>query len=602
MRRIKRGDTLIEVLIAVTIFSIAALSAVGIMNHGLNNTQAALETTMARTEIDAQAESLRFIHDSYASGKNVDAFKATWQKIINLSQDPDTADFTADITDCSKAYEQNPDNHDSLFTQNAFVLNSRKIEESASPDDVVIASATNPIFTETPVNPRILYGADSESFYDDLSIETISQVEGIWVVAVRDHHLEEGEDVATSVEYFDFYIHTCWNTPGNSTATNLSTTIRLHNPDAINSPSLNRRYNFAVHYEPNGSGVTNLPPDFSDTSYTESQITYTIPNVVPSRPGYIFRGWSTSAGGSAAYTYQPSTGTFSPGQINLTGSITLYAVWGENNEYCIKYLPNPPAGTVTNMPSVNCVTSSTETSVPISSTIPALTGYALQGWTLTNSPSAGDHVYTVGDSVEVRDTDTCGTSEYTRCVYAYWKIVNNADFTVLLNWGDTPRDLDSWVYGVKSDGSALWSTPLYYSSKSKTNSSGVEVAKLEYDFTSHGSDCVAYNGTSGSGNCPENVTIKASLMDRGNSYFYSVWAFTSGSYIQSGTSVDVIQRRDDGSVRNFHFDYPGGNHKCWNVFAIRSGNQVIQLNEVTDASSQETCATTTYNLSGRSAL
>ena len=67
---VKKGDTLIEVLLAVGIFSMIAISVVAVMSGGTSEAQLALETTLTREEIDAQAEALRYIHDSYISDKN----------------------------------------------------------------------------------------------------------------------------------------------------------------------------------------------------------------------------------------------------------------------------------------------------------------------------------------------------------------------------------------------------------------------------------------------------------------------------------------------------------------------------------------------------
>ena len=53
-------------------FSIVAVVSINIMNSGLSSAQASLEITMARNEIDAQAEALRFIHDSYVTQRKLD--------------------------------------------------------------------------------------------------------------------------------------------------------------------------------------------------------------------------------------------------------------------------------------------------------------------------------------------------------------------------------------------------------------------------------------------------------------------------------------------------------------------------------------------------
>ena len=65
--RIKKlsGDTLVEVMFAVGLFSMIVISSITVMNRATNEIQRDLEITMTRNEIDTQAETLRFIHDSY---------------------------------------------------------------------------------------------------------------------------------------------------------------------------------------------------------------------------------------------------------------------------------------------------------------------------------------------------------------------------------------------------------------------------------------------------------------------------------------------------------------------------------------------------------
>ncbi len=63
----RRGDTLIEVMFAFAIFSLVAIITLATMSVGLSTTENSLELTVARNELNAQAEALRFIHSSYVS-------------------------------------------------------------------------------------------------------------------------------------------------------------------------------------------------------------------------------------------------------------------------------------------------------------------------------------------------------------------------------------------------------------------------------------------------------------------------------------------------------------------------------------------------------
>lgn len=74
MRRASRGDTLVEVLLGVTIFSLVAVITLETMNRGMAISQYALETTLVRQQVDAQAEILRYAHDTKSD---------IWKKLVN---------------------------------------------------------------------------------------------------------------------------------------------------------------------------------------------------------------------------------------------------------------------------------------------------------------------------------------------------------------------------------------------------------------------------------------------------------------------------------------------------------------------------------------
>ena len=61
----RRGDTLIEVILAIAIFSFVSVATIILMSSGTGRLTGNLESIMARNEIEAQAEALRFIHNSY---------------------------------------------------------------------------------------------------------------------------------------------------------------------------------------------------------------------------------------------------------------------------------------------------------------------------------------------------------------------------------------------------------------------------------------------------------------------------------------------------------------------------------------------------------
>lgn len=91
-RRAERGDTIIEVLLAITVFSLVAVSAIAIMNQGVNTTQRALEITLVRQQIDSQIEALRAAHQAYPTLDVAKRAGSKWKTItdtVNASPDED---------------------------------------------------------------------------------------------------------------------------------------------------------------------------------------------------------------------------------------------------------------------------------------------------------------------------------------------------------------------------------------------------------------------------------------------------------------------------------------------------------------------------------
>ncbi len=74
MRKFNRGDTIVEVLLGVTIFSMVAVITLETMNRGMAISQYALETTLVRQQVDAQAEMLRYAHDTKSD---------IWKKLVD---------------------------------------------------------------------------------------------------------------------------------------------------------------------------------------------------------------------------------------------------------------------------------------------------------------------------------------------------------------------------------------------------------------------------------------------------------------------------------------------------------------------------------------
>ena len=268
------GDTLVEVMFAVGIFGLVAVSAISLMNRGLYAAQSALEISMARNEIDAQAEALRFIHNAYVSeqGTTTETYTALWQRLVSedLVYTPSSLpeNFFSGYNDvpCGNIYyDEDGENYlpAKSFVINPRLLNSEDINTALNYSDginniIVKNTANNSKLQMTDVYPRLVYAntlSNEESAtgsYSDINMNTRTNLyensdfysaEGIWVTVVAEGSM--GEDHVP--DFYDFYIRTCWDAPGgarsdrNSSMT-ISTTIRLYNPDAITLECI-------VHYE-----------------------------------------------------------------------------------------------------------------------------------------------------------------------------------------------------------------------------------------------------------------------------------------------------------------------------------------------------------------
>ena len=229
----KTGDTLVEVMFAVAIFSLVAISAVAVMNSGLSNAQATLESTMARNEIDAQAEALRFIQSSYVAERrdndNTGYYANLWHAITAQANEASETVTQYAPTTCAELY--NNDNSTSINKLKGFVINVRKLGLSNDAEESLVKQSDK--FFAPSTHPRIIY--DDDALLDNLTSSEARRVEGIYVTAVKDPGSTKVDEsgIKQDVVYYDFYIRTCWYAVGKDLPTTISTVIRLYNPDMV---------------------------------------------------------------------------------------------------------------------------------------------------------------------------------------------------------------------------------------------------------------------------------------------------------------------------------------------------------------------------------
>ncbi|MFZ1250365.1 MAG: prepilin-type N-terminal cleavage/methylation domain-containing protein [Candidatus Microsaccharimonas sp.] len=202
--RQQAGDTLIEVLFAVAVFSLVVVGALSIMNQGTATAQRSLEITLARQQMDAQADTLRFLQSSYVqayysgitydTGDTLSSPAEEYYKVIQRISGTASASSFGSLSCGTKP-------------SGAFILNPRTA--TLNPD-------TN--FLKKPdVYPTITYNAAG-------AIESQGS-QGLWVEGVRSS-VTSGENAS----YIDFHIRACWDGPGQGSPMNLGTIVRLYEP------------------------------------------------------------------------------------------------------------------------------------------------------------------------------------------------------------------------------------------------------------------------------------------------------------------------------------------------------------------------------------
>jgi Tfp pilus assembly protein PilV len=253
---IKKGDTLIEVTLAVGIFSMIAIAVVAVMSNGTSNAQTSLESTLAREEVDSQTEALRFIQSSAiiendSNGKYNQLWQAITDHAITIDkasseEGPGSEELEKYQTilqyapqQCSDLYNNDQNNPETIFYQNAFIINPRALGNFSKDGDIegtVLLSARkdNDRFREASTYPRLVYGGDSSLTSNQSGLNL---VEGIYVIAVAD---STGTKIATTgnqaesvSSFYDFYIRTCWYGSNAETPSLVSTVIRLYNPAVV---------------------------------------------------------------------------------------------------------------------------------------------------------------------------------------------------------------------------------------------------------------------------------------------------------------------------------------------------------------------------------
>jgi len=178
----QRGDTLVEVLMAIVVLSIVIVGAITVMSRGLKASQLAVEHTQVRLQVNAQEQMLRYLRDSYLSDPT-SAAAQTWTSLFTgspLYAGTTTSNYNG--TSCAVT-----------SGKNGFYLTQS--------GGVVSVNAFNPVLKPT----------------------TYAQPgQGLWVEMTR--------STGISPAYADILLRACWSGIGDAADQQAVTAIRLYDP------------------------------------------------------------------------------------------------------------------------------------------------------------------------------------------------------------------------------------------------------------------------------------------------------------------------------------------------------------------------------------
>ena len=178
----QRGDTLIEVMMAVVILSVVIVGAITMMSRGLTAAQVAVEHTQVRLEINAQTEMLRFLRDGYLQDpKGTSGLE--WVKLF------DPAALYADSVPSS-------------YGGTCGVTGSKRpfylVQGGSAVQITAFDAAIKPVTSALPG-------------------------QGLWIEATR-------SPSGISPAYVDFQLRACWAGIGSSAQQQTVTAVRLYDP------------------------------------------------------------------------------------------------------------------------------------------------------------------------------------------------------------------------------------------------------------------------------------------------------------------------------------------------------------------------------------
>lgn len=187
--RYGRGDTLVELILAVAIFSLASVSALVLMNRGIALSQNGLEVTLVREQMDGQAETIRYLRDTSNSAWDTVKSHADGTAVAALTSASCPTPGTIQLSTSAHGFFISKDPGSGAF---------------------VVTDADASHFEKAATYAKIDFSAQ--------------KAQGLWVQVTKAEN-NNGSAVAA----YDVYIHACWDSVATTNMpSTLGTIVRIY--------------------------------------------------------------------------------------------------------------------------------------------------------------------------------------------------------------------------------------------------------------------------------------------------------------------------------------------------------------------------------------
>lgn len=286
--------------------------------------------------------------------------------------------------------------------------------------------------------------------------------------------------------------------------------------------------------------------------------TLTLSSTKPTRTGYIFKGWATSASGSVAYA--------SGASYTANAAVTLYAVW-QKITYTVSYNANGGTGAPNSQTKTYGVNLTLSTTKPTRASYVDENGstvsYTFKGWATSSSSSTV--AYKAGATYTANASIT---------LYAVWTVTTTVmTYDIVYETGDIDEDSPKVASQIKTKGTAItlsttiptrngftfskWNTK---SDGTGTNYNAGATYSTDADLTLYAiwtpwTHTVTFNVNGGSGSKPSNFTktggvdvVLSEIVPVRNGYTCIAWTTNANGTGKTYYAGEVYDNEQNGGT------------------------------------------------------